>query len=375
MKGNSYYASAERSDNKQINLENALVVSQKLFSEIFGALNGIGAVLNKNRQIVYANNDFLSLLGLESLEPVLGKRPGEVVSCLNANKEPFGCGTSEACSVCGAVSAILESQAKNKKVVRETRITSSTEGQIKNWDLIVTSAPIDFSDEKFYIFTIEDISDRKRKEIIERIFFHDILNIAGGLNGLLTVLKAGTDPKEAKEIINTSEKLSMDLIEEIIHHRQLRAAEDGDLKVNIEKMNSLDFLNSSVEKIKYYDVAKSRAIIVDNDSASLEFESDRILLQRIMINLLKNALEATLEGGVVNAGCRSERDKLSFRVKNAAVMPKEVQLQVFQRSFSTKGKGRGVGTYSIKLLTENYLNGKVSFVSNEAEGTVFTLTL
>jgi sensor histidine kinase regulating citrate/malate metabolism len=50
-------------------------------------------------------------------------------------------------------------------------------------------------------------------------------------------------------------------------------------------------------------------------------------------------------------------------------------MQLFQRSFSTKGNGRGIGTYSIKLLTENYLKGKVSFFSNEEEGTVFSIEL
>jgi sensor histidine kinase regulating citrate/malate metabolism len=53
-------------------------------------------------------------------------------------------------------------------------------------------------------------------------------------------------------------------------------------------------------------------------------------------------------------------------------MPPEVQLQIFQRSFSTKGKGRGVGTYSMKLLTERYLGGKLAFTSAAGEGTTFT---
>jgi signal transduction histidine kinase len=56
-------------------------------------------------------------------------------------------------------------------------------------------------------------------------------------------------------------------------------------------------------------------------------------------------------------------------------MSEEVQRQLFQRSFSTKGIGRGLGTYSIRLLTENYLKGKVSFISNETEGTVFSIEL
>lgn len=57
-------------------------------------------------------------------------------------------------------------------------------------------------------------------------------------------------------------------------------------------------------------------------------------------------------------------------------MPEQVRLQVFQRSFSTKGEpGRGIGTYSIKLFGETYLGGRVSFSSQEPEGTTFTLVV
>jgi sensor histidine kinase regulating citrate/malate metabolism len=44
---------------------------------------------------------------------------------------------------------------------------------------------------------------------------------------------------------------------------------------------------------------------------------------------------------------------------------------IFQRSFSTKGFGRGLGTYSIRLLTERYLKGSVSFTSSALSGTIF----
>jgi sensor histidine kinase regulating citrate/malate metabolism len=54
------------------------------------------------------------------------------------------------------------------------------------------------------------------------------------------------------------------------------------------------------------------------------------------------------------------------------VIPRDVQLQLFKRSFSTKGEGRGLGTYSMKLLTERYLNGRVGFRTSESAGTTFT---
>ncbi|MCP4457600.1 MAG: sensor histidine kinase, partial [Cytophagales bacterium] len=53
----------------------------------------------------------------------------------------------------------------------------------------------------------------------------------------------------------------------------------------------------------------------------------------------------------------------------------EVQNQLFKRSFSTKGAGRGFGTYSMKLLGEKYLNGKVWFESTIKDGTTFYIEI
>ena len=95
----------------------------------------------------------------------------------------------------------------------------------------------------------------------------------------------------------------------------------------------------------------------------------------MLINLVKNALEATPENGTVILGVENLHKMIRFRVKNEGVIPRDIQLQLFQRSFTTRGIGRGLGTYSIKLLTENYLKGYVSFISNEAEGTIFRVDL
>ncbi len=68
-------------------------------------------------------------------------------------------------------------------------------------------------------------------------------------------------------------------------------------------------------------------------------------------------------------------DQIEIWVKNETLIPKDIQLQIFQRSFSTKNASRGTGTYSIKMFTEQYLKGKVSFVSNEKDRTVFSVFL
>jgi K+-sensing histidine kinase KdpD len=375
MDEETHFAPAARTTIEQILREYELVGSQKFFAEIFGAMAGIGAIIDNNRQIVYANDDFLSLLGVNTLEPILGKRPGEAISCLHSAEEPSGCGTSNSCAYCGAVNAILESQKTGIKSIKEAHISTISEGKHKSWDLNIISTPISFNGDQFSVLILQDISDIKRRAALERIFFHDLLNSVGGLNGLLTILKEGTNPEETHELIDLSEEASRNIIEEILVQRQLREAENGELKVNIGLTNSIELLDSTIGKIGFHEAGKNRRIVKSDKSVNIDFETDKILLQRVIINLLKNALEATESTGTVTAGIGNNEDKITFWVKNEQVMSEDVRMQMFQRSFSTKGDGRGIGTYSIRLLTENYLKGKVSFISNETDGTIFSLEL
>jgi len=92
--------------------------------------------------------------------------------------------------------------------------------------------------------------------------------------------------------------------------------------------------------------------------------------------LLNNAQEASRPEDKIQLGGREiSKDNVSFFVRNPQVMSADVRLQIFKRSFSTKGSGRGIGTYSVKLLAENYLKGSASFLSNVEEGTEFEVTL
>jgi nitrogen-specific signal transduction histidine kinase len=366
---------ALRSSVEEILIDNDLIASQKLFSEIFGSIAGISAVINNNRQIVFANDTFLEFLGINSLEPVLGKRAGEVISCINSEVGSSGCGTSDACNYCGAVNAIFQSQETNHKTVRETSISSVVDGEMKSWDLKITSTPIMLAGREFYILSLQDISFQKRLAALERIFFHDLLNIASGLNGLLTIMKEGIDPEETRDLIIKSEEVSRDIIEEIMMYKQLRAAEEGDIQIKYERVNSIESIDSVIGLISSHEVGHNKIVLIAEDSYDTGFMTDRILLRRIIINLLKNALEATAYEGIVLVGTEKNGENIRFWVRNEGAMAHHVQMQIFKRSFSTKGKGRGLGTYSVRLLAENYLKGKAGFISNEKEGTIFFVDL
>jgi signal transduction histidine kinase len=107
----------------------------------------------------------------------------------------------------------------------------------------------------------------------------------------------------------------------------------------------------------------------------LSISTDKVLLKRVLINLLKNALEASPKNATVVLNIYRDENTIVFTVYNPGYMSVAVQSQVFQRSFSTKGAGRGLGSYSIKLLTERYLNGNVYFATSEDNGTTFFVTL
>jgi hypothetical protein len=53
-----------------------------------------------------------------------------------------------------------------------------------------------------------------------------------------------------------------------------------------------------------------------------------------------------------------------------------VALRIFEGQYTTKpGPGRGLGTYSMKLLAENYLDATVGFVTSPTRGTIFRLRI
>ena len=119
------------------------------------------------------------------------------------------------------------------------------------------------------------------------------------------------------------------------------------------------------------EIAKGKYLQISENSLDFSMCSNRTLLNRVINNMLKNAIEGSNPGETITMGCERHDLKVTFWIHNNGFILPDDQLQVFQRSFSTKGMGRGLGTYSMKLLTEKYLGGKVYFNSSENKGTTF----
>lgn len=361
------FAPAERASNEQIAAQAHYFLNLPLAKwRLFNAVPDVVLVVNQQRQIIFANHKLLNLMGLISEEAVIGMRPGEALGCVHAFETEGGCGTSEFCKTCGAIEAILTSL-KGRETIQECRISLQNDEAL---DLQVWATPLELEGETFSIFAVKDISHEKRRQALERIFFHDLLNLAGGLHGFAELLKDAT-PAELGTITEALFRLSARLTDEINSQRELSAAESNELAVHLVQLDSQALLQAVVSLYQHHEAARERHLELDPDAPAVTFTSDSTVLQRVIGNMLKNALEAIAPGETVTVGCSSYPDMIEFWVHNPGSIPRRVQLQVFQRSFSTKGSGRGLGTYSMKLLGERYLKGKVSFTSSPEQGTIF----
>ncbi len=362
-------ASAKRVSGHEIERQRGLFEDRPLMIKMLDAVPDIVLVLNRERQIVYANQSLCRNLNIKDEEKasVFGMRPGEVWQCAHAFESESGCGTTVFCGTCGAAKAIVSSQ-KNMADVQECRIIQDQKGDAL--DLRIWANPLDMGGTLFTVVTVTDISHEKRREFLERIFFHDILNTAGGLRGSAELIREAS-PGELDEFKDIILRLSNDLIEEIQAQQQLAAAENEALAAHPSAFNTWDFLEEIANTYTGHEVARGRHIRIADESYGRTIITDRALLRRVVGNMVKNALEASPCGGTVTIGCEATDRGIAFWVHNAEFMELDTQLQIFQRSFSTKGTGRGLGTYSIKLLTERYLKGRVSFITSPEKGTVF----
>ena len=352
-----------------------IIGSQTDVKSLLDSLPYIAALLDSERKIIYANEVFTHFLNVDSIYQILELLPGEALECKNHKLNGKQCGTSKACSYCGMRLAIEESKHHKGKVTRECLITRNDNGREIAIDYEVTASTLLLNGDFFTMLTLVDISHEKRRRVLERIFFHDILNKAGSLNGLVDLMKNFDDYDQVNEHLKVIDTISHGIIEEIEAQRLLAEAETGELVVNDIYLNVYDIIKDAVTQISQHKVANGKLIGIDFTDKQLKIFSDDILLKRVLINMLKNALEASSKGETVLISCKKNGSMVLFNVHNKSFIPENVQAQMFQRSFSTKAKNRGLGTYSMKLIGEQYLVGKVFFESSMENGTQFYLAL
>ncbi len=362
------YAPAERATEERIVFQQNLVDGLSMVKPFIDDVNHMFLVLNRHRQIIYANKLFQEY---SQKDRTLSRRLGEALGCIHAEEEVGGCGTSESCRECGAVNAILNSQ-EFGKAKEECRITLNNSNVL---DLDIWAKEIKIDNSEFTIVSITDISNRKRRIVLEKLFFHDILNTAGSLRSFLELMQDGTK-EENEEFSKITLEIANTLIDEIKGQRMLSLAEISKLEVDISEFKAEEVCEDVIMTYRNKFISENMTLeLLDNKENQILIKSDRTLLRRVLGNLVKNALEASKDGEKVSLSINEQDSEILFKVHNNTFIKRNIELQIFQRSFSTKGLGRGIGTYSVKLLTTKYLGGDVSFETDKVTGTTFTIKI
>jgi signal transduction histidine kinase len=343
-------------------------------------LNGLPAptcVLNDNRQIVFANPAASLLIHTTTGQDTAhGLRLGEALGCVFVANGPDGCGTAPQCRQCGAGKINRAFGAKPGEYTGELRLRSGEGASEQAITLSVHLSPLCLHGSALRLCSLSDLTASRRREALENIFFHDVLNTAQAVQGAADLIPMADDGEEQGELARIVSESARGLVGEIQAQRDLLQAEDGTLRVTYEPDSPSRIVVQVSDLYRRSQFAKGRTIAVAIETGDDVVATSRVHLSRCVSNLLKNALEASAPGECVSLRVTASHDAVAIAVHNAAAMPAAIQAQVFQRSFSTKARsGRGLGTYSAHLLLRRYLGGTVSFVSTPEDGTTFTIQL
>lgn len=372
----TFFASPERASMEEI--EDALVVLKHnpIVEILEEAVQGYLMLLNKERQILAVNEELRRWLGMEKIEDIIGLRPGEAFQCIQSDQRPGGCGTTRACAACGAAIAILTSQEKEEIASGECSITFRNHEQAEDSiEFRVRATPLKVEGHVFTALIFLDISSEKRRQSLERVFYHDVLNTLTGLLGLSRLLNQ-VDGMDTRDLATRIVQLSEQVTKEIRDQRRLSLAESGSLEVESAPVQPEDILEDVESVFHNHEVARDRQLVIEPTKEDEPFVTDLSLLERVLINMIKNALEQVEPGETVRVRYYREAGRPRFEVHNPGEIPEHLSDQIFKRSFSTKGeKGRGLGTYSMKLFGERYLGGKVWFETSKEAGTRFVVEL
>lgn len=369
----THFLPARREHTETIQRQHA-VVARASFIDVLYDAPMLVLVINDARQIVWSNHSARETSGLES---ALGLRPGEALRCVHARESAGGCGTTALCTFCGTPPAIMKALA-GATGTEPCTIQRDIDGRLESLDLLLWSRPLDLEGERFVIMFGYDVSVQTRHEALERVFYHDIGNTVAGIRAIVDLM--GEDNLTGTGYLGLLRSATDQLMEEIDSQRAIKAAEEGNLNMERTRVSLRAILERAIGFFEYSIFGKDIRIAMEDThgvepAGDVELLTDPIILRRVIINMLKNALEASGRDDTIRIWFSQDASTASVHVWNAAVLTGEAFAHLFQRSYSTKGRRRGFGTYSMKLLTEGYLGGRIDVESAEGSGTRFMASL
>lgn len=266
--------------------------------------------------------------------------------------------------------------------------------------IIVVTGNFIFNRLRFREFALRFELDQNRKALeesnrklveLDQIKSRFFANISHELRTPLTLLLAPLETLmqkfnrsfdgETREVLVTMHSNGMRLLKLINDLLDLVRLESGQLQVKRDSVDMLEFVKGLASAARQ--VADDKRLrletVVDPQLGSITIDRDK--LEKIVLNLVFNALKFTPAGGRVELHAEKQGEFVEIQVADTGMGISEKNLPfVFDRFWQADGSSRrkyqgvGIGLALVKELTE-IQGGKVDVRSTEGKGTTFTVKL
>lgn len=235
-----------------------------------------------------------------------------------------------------------------------------------------------------YIVTLRDISHRKEveetRDAADRIMRHDLRNSLTGVLGFAELMAKNNNLSEFQQrAVENIQKISETMMSQIESYLSLQKMENGSYQTNTSMANLVQLTREVIQNLETLAKKKSlkMEILYRNKIAtpktSLHWRTEPTLFYSVLSNLVKNAIEASPEGGTVSISMDNQPE-LTIEVHNRGIIPESIRPHFFSKFVSSgKKRGTGLGAYSAKLITEA-LGGTIEFETDDNDGTSIFLT-
>lgn len=208
-----------------------------------------------------------------------------------------------------------------------------------------------------------------------RVLTHEIMNTVSPIASLSEAMKHDVDlPEQERELdlksgLDTIASSSKDLIRFVESYRELAGVAKPVLKALmldplIVKVIELTSGESSVAGVKCSYYAQTDDILIYADESQIS---------RILINLIKNAVQAGAKNITITAEIDANEQTLIHVANDGEPISPESQEQIFIPFFTTKQEGSGIGLSLSRQIMRAH-NGTLDLTKSDQESTEFTLT-
>lgn len=239
---------------------------------------------------------------------------------------------------------------------------------------------------------IKQITFKKENEIntMKLKFF---TNVSHDLRTPLTLiitplehlLKNNSFSEEIAEQIAMVRKNAIYLLSLINQLLDFRKMEVDDRKLRIAKHDIVKFVRTVVESFDGYANQKNITLECVSDSQSIDIWYDEQLMQKVMFNLIGNALKFTADGGNVAILIEELSDSVEIKVSDTGIgIDPEHQQKIFEDYYQVHNcagsvlnnytSGSGIGLSIVKRYVEMH-NSNIDVKSILGEGSVFSFRL